>query len=110
MQVITVVGSESEPTEPACVGDPESVALNLLPKEWASGPRRRARAGVGETVVFKTKPQLAVDILTDLDTAGVLPPWVTGDEVYGRDTTLRAFCEDRGVGYVLGVPARSPCS
>ena len=53
---------------------------------------------------FKTKPALAVDILTDLHAAGVLPPWVTGDEVYGRDKALRAFCEEHGVGYVLGVP------
>lgn len=54
--------------------------------------------------VFKTKPALAVDILTDLHGAGVLPPWVTGDEVYGRDKALRKFCEEHGVGYVLGVP------
>lgn len=27
-----------------------------------------------------------------------------GDEVYGRDPALRAFCEARGMGYVLGVP------
>ena len=53
---------------------------------------------------FKTKPALAVDILSDLHDADVLPPWVTGDEVYGRDKTLRAFCQDHGVGYVLGVP------
>jgi len=79
-----------------------------LPKSWAGDPQRRARAGVGKDVVFQTKPQLALDILTDLDTAGVLPPWVTGDEVYGRDTTLRVFCEDRGVGYVLGVPCSFP--
>ncbi|MGQ0775425.1 MAG: IS701 family transposase [Pseudonocardiales bacterium] len=75
-----------------------------LPKDWAGDPGRRQRAGVGEDVVFKTKPQLAVDILTSLDTAGVLPPWATSDEVYGRDTKLRSFCEDRGVGYVPGVP------
>ena len=75
-----------------------------LPKEWAGDPERRERAGVPEGVVFKTKPQLAVDILTDLEGAGALPPWVTADEVYGRDTPLRAFCQDRGVGYVLGVP------
>jgi len=79
-------------------------ARAYLPKEWAGDPERRAEAGVPEDVVFQTKPQLAVDILTDLDTAGVLPPWVVGDEVYGRDSALRAFCEDRGVGYVLGVP------
>lgn len=53
---------------------------------------------------FKTKPALAVDILTDLHGAGVLPPWVTGDEVYGQAKALRTFCQDHGVGYVLGVP------
>ncbi|MGH3995157.1 MAG: transposase [Pseudonocardiaceae bacterium] len=62
-----------------------------LPQEWTSDPQRCARAGVDDDVVFATKPQLAVDLLTDLDTAGVLPPWVTADEVYGRDPTLRAF-------------------
>jgi SRSO17 transposase len=53
---------------------------------------------------FKTKPELAVDILTDLHVAGVLPPWATGDEVYGQNKAVRVFCEDHGVGYVLGVP------
>jgi len=37
-------------------------------------------------------------------TAGVPPPWAAGDEVYGRDTNLRGFCEDRGVGHLFGVP------
>ncbi|MGH3925613.1 MAG: IS701 family transposase, partial [Pseudonocardiaceae bacterium] len=76
-----------------------------LPKDWAGDPERRTRAGVGEDTAFRTKPQLAVDLLNDLDTAGVLPPWVASDEEYGRDTTLRSFCEDRAVGYVLGVPS-----
>jgi SRSO17 transposase len=78
-------------------------ARPYLPRDWAEDPQRRERAGVPPEVVFKTKPQLAVDLLTDLDTAGVLPAWVTGDEVYGPDGRLRRFCEDRSVGYVLGV-------
>jgi SRSO17 transposase len=52
---------------------------------------------------FKTKPALAVDILTDLLRAHVLPPWVTGDEVYGQSKALRTFRQDHGVGYVLEV-------
>jgi len=59
---------------------------------------------VPEDVVFKTKPALATDILTDLHAAGLLPPWATGDEVYGRDKTLREFCEQHDRGYVFGVP------
>jgi SRSO17 transposase len=78
-------------------------ARPYLPREWAEDPDRRANAGVPEHVVFKTKPALAVDLLTDLHTAGLLPPWATGDEVYGRDQTLREFCERHSVGYVFGV-------
>jgi SRSO17 transposase len=76
-----------------------------LPAEWAADPARRERAGVPEDVVFKTKPELGIDILTDLLAANAPPPWVTGDEAYGRDPALRVWCEDRGVGYVLGVRA-----
>jgi len=79
-------------------------ARPYLPREWADDPGRRARAAVPDHVVFKTKPALAVDILTDLHTAGILPPWATGDEVYGRDKDLREFCEQHRVGYVFGVP------
>jgi SRSO17 transposase len=79
-------------------------ARPYLPKEWACDAERRAAAGVPKDVVFATKPELAVQILTELHTAGILPPWVTGDEVYGRDRRLRAWCEEHGVGYVLGVP------
>jgi SRSO17 transposase len=85
-------------------GHAQVAARLYLPEEWAGDPERRQRAGVPADVVFKTKPQLAIGILTDLHTAGVLPPWVAADEVYGRDPALRGFCEDRGVGYVLGVP------
>jgi SRSO17 transposase len=81
-----------------------AAARPYLPREWADDPHRRAAAKVPEDVRFHTKPQLAIDILTDLHTAGLLPPWVSGDEVYGRDAALREFCEHRGVGYVLRVP------
>lgn len=79
-----------------------------VPREWTTDPERCERAGMGPAVPFATKPQLGVDLLTDLDTAGVLPAWVTADEVYGRDPALRAFCEDRNVGYVLGIPCSFP--
>jgi SRSO17 transposase len=79
-------------------------ARPYLPREWADDDQRRARAKVPDEVVFKTKPALAADILTDLHAAGLAPPWATGDEVYGRDKTLREFCEQHEAGYVFGVP------
>jgi SRSO17 transposase len=79
-------------------------ARPYLPKDWAEDAKRRERAGVPPEVEFRTKPQLALDLATELHAAGRLAPWVTGDEVYGRDPALRTFCEREGVGYVLEVP------
>jgi SRSO17 transposase len=84
-----------------------TVAARLyLPAEWADDQRRRAAAKVPAHVGFATKPQLAVQILAELHAEGSLPPWLTGDEVYGQNPTLRAWCEhpDHQIGYVLGIP------
>jgi SRSO17 transposase len=78
-------------------------AVPYLPKEWIDDAARRERAGIDEAVTFRTKPQLALDLLTELHDAGKAPPWVTGDEVYGRDSTLRGFCEANGIGSVFEV-------
>jgi len=78
-------------------------ARPYLPREWIDDPERRQRAGIDEAVTFATKPQLALDLLRDLQAAGKAPPWATGDEVYGRDSRLRGFCEDHDIGYVFEV-------
>lgn len=78
-------------------------ARPYLPREWATDADRRARARVPEELAFATKPQLGRQILADLHTEGRLPPWVTGDEVYGGDPNLRAWLESTGTGYVLAI-------
>ena len=81
------------------------VATRLyLPAEWAADEQRRQMAQIPDEVGFATKPQLAVQILAELHTAGRLPGWVTADEVYGNNPALRGWCQAQRVGYVLGVP------
>jgi SRSO17 transposase len=75
-----------------------------VPKDWADDSGRRAAAGIPDDLEFKTKPQLAAEIVAQLRTEGRCPPWVTGDEVYGRDAKLRTMLEDQGTGYVLKIP------
>jgi len=75
-----------------------------VPKDWADDRERRCAAGIPEDLEFKTKPQLAAEIIKDLLAEGRCPPWVTGDEVYGRDAKLRSVLEDRHTGYVLKIP------
>ena len=74
-----------------------------LPREWAEDPERRAGAGVPEDVEFRTKPQVALEMIEAALDAGVPAKWVAGDEVYGSDGKLRRALEGRGQAYVLAV-------
>jgi SRSO17 transposase len=83
-------------------------ARPYLPREWATDPGRRTKARVPEELAFVTKPQLGRQILADLHAEGRLPPWVTGDEVYGADPDLRAWLESVDTGYVLAISKSTP--
>jgi len=48
--------------------------------------------------VFRTKPQLAIDIITDAIADQTMPPWCAGDEVYGRSGQLRQHLQDHQIG------------
>ena len=52
---------------------------------------------------FRTKGQLAIDVLADAYADGLAFDFTCGDEVYGSCTELREFLEDRGQAYVLRV-------
>ncbi len=73
-----------------------------LPKSWAEDRPRRREAHVPNDVEFKTKPQLAMDMLRRALDAGLRAAWVLGDEVYG-EWKLRQLLEQRGIPYVLAV-------
>lgn len=79
-----------------------------LPKEWAADPERRAQAGVPEAVAFQTKPALALAMIERALDAGVPCRWVTGDEVYGGDRTLRFVLEQRRQPFVLAIACNEP--
>jgi len=74
-----------------------------LPKGWAADPERRAEAGVPAAVEFRTKPQLALEMIERALEAGVPAKWVVADEVYGSDGKLRRALEARDQAYVLAV-------
>ena len=75
-----------------------------VPRDWADDRERRRAAGIPDDLEFATKPQLAAEIVKQLLTERRCPPWVTGDEVYGRDAKLRSVLEDRHLGYALKIP------
>jgi SRSO17 transposase len=80
-------------------------ARQWIPAEHLSDPVKSADMGLPGDLAFRTKGQLAIDVLTEAFADGIRLDFVCGDEVYGSCTQLRAFLEARGQAYVLRVPS-----
>jgi SRSO17 transposase len=72
-----------------------------LPKSWTDDRARCREAAVPDSVGFQTKSQLAQHMLERALDAGVPVAWVTADEAYGQDGSLRWWLEQRDVAHVL---------
>ena len=82
----------------ACVG------MRLyLPEEWTSDPARCTKAGVPESIEFKKKWEIALELLDAAIEWGVRKHVVLGDAGYGDSTDFRRGLDDRGLSYLLGV-------
>jgi SRSO17 transposase len=64
-----------------------------LPERWAADAGRRRAAKVPEDVGFRTKPEIAREMVARALDAGVPCGWVLGDAVYGADRRLRVMLE-----------------
>jgi SRSO17 transposase len=76
-----------------------------LPQEWATRKRRR-EAGVPRAIRFRTRHELALEMLDG--TGPALPHgWVSGDDEMGRSSWFRQQLQSRGECYLLAVPANT---
>ena len=78
-----------------------------MPQEWIDDPERLKKAGVPESVVFKTKPQMALEMIKEAVNTEVPFTWATGDCVYGDCTDIRAWLEQNGKCYVFNVSGKA---
>src|SRR3954454_22773776 len=77
-----------------------------LPKEWAADKKRRKRCGVPRAVRYRTRHELALEMLRDK--GGLLPHgWVAGDDEMGRSSRFRADLRAMGERYLLAVPSNT---
>ena len=78
-------------------------ARQWIPAEDIKDPVKSLVTGIPLDLVFRTKGELAIDILCDAYGDGLSFDFVCGDEVYGACTALRQFLEGGGQAYVLRV-------
>jgi SRSO17 transposase len=77
-----------------------------LPKGWAKDRARRRRCGVPKSVRYRTRHELALEMLKE--TGPLLPhAWVTGDDEMGRSSRFRAELRRREERYLLAVPSNT---
>ena len=74
-----------------------------LPQEWAADAARRRKARVPEEIVFKTKPEIALEQLRWACEAGLPRGVVLLDAGYGNHTHLRTQIGALGLSYAAGI-------
>ncbi len=90
---------------PGCL-QPLGVCNPYLPQEWAKDRWRRAEAGVPRSVEFRTRHQLALEMLEEC--GGVLPhTWIAGDDEMGRPSGFRLELRHLRKRYLLAVPSNT---
>ena len=74
-----------------------------LPREWADDEARRKEAHIPDEVVFKTKLELAMDMIDRAQKNDVPPGMVLVDAAYGTSSKFRNELRERGIQYAVGV-------
>jgi len=75
-----------------------------LPEAWANDVKRRAKAGVPDDVVFRTKPEIAIEQLRRALDAGLPRRVVLAGADFGADASFRMELTRRGLTYVVAIP------
>jgi len=89
------------------VNDNRATIINerlFLPKAWASSKQKCDKVEIPEeNRAYKTKPELALEMVDEDIANGVEFDWIGGDGLYGHSSQLTKGLDERGKLYVLDV-------
>jgi len=74
-----------------------------LPEQWIDDPVRRKKAGVPKEITFKTKPELALDLIDEVRKWGLQDRLVLADSLYGDGYEFRQGLRSRELNYIVQV-------
>jgi len=76
-----------------------------MPQSWTDDPKRRMRARIPDSVVFKTKTELAMDLIARAVDDELPGEVVLTDSAYGRARAFRDFVRDKNLDYAVAIDA-----
>lgn len=80
-----------------------------LPESWSADRKRCDEAGIPQTLVYRPKWQIALELHRQSRDEGVQFEWLTADEDYGRIPEFHAELSRRNQLYVVEVPRNFWC-
>lgn len=81
-----------------------------LPESWITDEQRRREARIPDEVVFKTKPELALDMVRQALVDEVPPGLVLADAAFGSSRDFRDGVRKLGLQYAVAVDPRTVVS
>jgi len=76
----------------------------FLPESWTQDPKRLDKAKVPEEVrSFRSKTEIALELLDQVREEGVPGNIAVADAAYGNSGPFRKGLEDRGLSYIVGI-------
>jgi len=79
-----------------------------LPQSWADGPMLRKKAQIPKEISFRTKHEIAMDMVDRALEQGVPRGVLLMDAWYGTHTKLRKHLSESGLQYAVGVNSNTP--
>ena len=79
----------------------------FLPEEWVDDQDRRSEAGIPAGVIFRTKPELALEMVANAIGEKMPFCWVGGDSIYGNSPNFVQRIRDLGKWYVLDISSEA---
>jgi SRSO17 transposase len=77
----------------------------FLPESWLEDPTRRLKAKIPADAVFKTKHDIALDMIERASLAGVPGRIILADSFYGHSQPFRDHLDLLGFDYAMGIYA-----
>ncbi len=75
-----------------------------LPHEWIDAPKRCKEAGIPDSaIVYKTKPELAIEMLDEIIANGIEFGWITADGLYGQSYNFCKAIDERELDFIVDV-------
>jgi SRSO17 transposase len=84
----------------------------FIPEKWFSEDYalRRRKCELPNDITFRSKPQLAVQMLKNIEEKDQIPfKWVLADSIYGNSPDFIETVEDLGLRYFVSIPSDTNC-